>query len=505
MKILRKILYLILGLLSLLSLFIIICAFNPALADKASDLLYGGAARLAGEAANTDNIKRNAGAGSDDADAFPTLVNNVLPSGTEADNYGTDEYVQPDRASVEVPEELAGKSGYVPVQEASEQIDDSEAEKLREQYTYGETGEDVNFDTAFYPYYGMLEENQQKLYRQIYANANAVNGIFNPVVEVPVSQLKNVFLAVINDHPELFWLDSAYRGRFDSRGVCVEIVLQFNNLVDNLDEAKNNFNAAANEILAGADGLGSDYDKEVYVHNALLDRIEYDLQAPYNQSAYSALVNDRTVCAGYARALQYLMTQLGVPCYYCTGYAGQNHAWNIIRLDGEFYNVDTTWDDTDPNTYDYFNKSDADFISTHMREDLSIYLPPCNGTKYSNLESNQAAERTTAEENQEYYDTRRTLEEAGGLEEYVIGDMEAYYDDCKSQILANGGSCRFQNIVDDLAMGEACLNIYNDNAFGDAYMHEVLAQLGASGCEIYVTAEELRDGRILLNHEVSIF
>lgn len=503
MKFFKKILFAILGLLSLLSLFIIICAFNPDLAAKTSDLLYG-ATRLTNSGnsnrdTNGNGIIEVSGTVVSPEDGLPT------PSGSASSDTGSQEYIVPDKAEVTVPDELAGKSGYVPVQEENEQIDDSEAEKLREQYTYGETGDDLTFDTTFYPYYGMLNENQQRLYRQIYANANAVNGIFNPVEEVSVSQLREVFLAVINDHPELFWLDSAYRAKFDSRGICMEIILQFNDLVDNLEAAKNNFNSAANEILSLAGGQGSDYDKEVYVHNALLDRIEYDLQAPYNQSAYSALVNGRTVCAGYARAFQYIMTQLGVPCYYCTGYSGQNHAWNIIRLDGEFYNVDTTWDDTNPNTYDYFNKSDAQFISTHMREDLSVYLPPCNGSRYSNLESNPAQEENTGTGNQEYYDLRRTLEEVGGLEDSVIRDMDSYYSDCMTQILANGGSCVFQNIVDNSDLGKMCLDIYEDNYFGEAYMYQVLTQLNGTGCEVYVTAEELQDGRILLNHQVSIF
>ena len=127
----------------------------------------------------------------------------------------------------------------------------------------------------------------------------------------------------------------------------MEIVLQFNHLIDNLDAAKSEFYASAEEILSGADKQTSDYGVELYIHDALMSRITYDLRAPLNQSAYSALVNDRTVCAGYARAFQYLMTQMGIPCYYCTGYAGENHAWNIVKLDNEYYNADVTWDDTD--------------------------------------------------------------------------------------------------------------------------------------------------------------
>ena len=89
---------------------------------------------------------------------------------------------------------------------------------------------------------------------------------------------------------------------------------------------------------------------------------------------------------GYSRAFQYLMQQLGIPCYYCTGYSGENHAWNIVYLYGEYYNVDLTWDDTEPTTYDFFNKTDADYADTHVRRGLAQKLPACEGVSYRNLE-----------------------------------------------------------------------------------------------------------------------
>ena len=53
-------------------------------------------------------------------------------------------------------------------------------------------------------------------------------------------------------------------------------------------------------------------EKEKFVHDALIDKISYNLGAEMNQSAYSTLVNGQTVCAGYARAFQYLLQQLGI-------------------------------------------------------------------------------------------------------------------------------------------------------------------------------------------------
>ena len=503
MNFIKKLLYVILGLLSLISLFIIICAFQPELSGQVSDWLYK-SDRYPEENSdiNTDSAVQPA-SDMDAADSagvqavnFPQTTADDINGGRKNES----SYVPPEKSAVNVPEELSGRGGYVPVRDDNEQVDEEEARKLREKYTYGETGDGLTFDTEYYPYYGMLDDKQQRLYRQIYANAMAVNGIFNPIEEVTPSQLRNVFMAVFNDHPELFWLDSAYQGRFAGNGICVEIVLQFYELVDDLESAKNEFQGKAEEILAGARGAGSDYEKEVYVHNALLDRIEYDLQAPFNQSAYSALVNGRTVCAGYARAMQYLMTQLGVPCYYCTGYAGENHAWNIIKLDGEYYNVDATWDDTNPNTYDYFNKSDEDFASTHRREDLSVYLPACNGSRYSNLESNPPAD-----EYQDDTEYLRSLEDTGLNEENVLWSLEDYYNDCYSQIMAIGGSGQFQNVVDSEELWMQCYRAYNSDAYSSGYMDRVLSELNASGCEVNVEAEPLKGGRFLLRHSISFF
>ena len=141
-----------------------------------------------------------------------------------------------------------------------------------------------------------------------------------------------MFSAVYNDHPELFWLETAYACKYRENGQCVEIELKFNRTAQDLENARQIFRENADQILAGVQALPDSYGREKAVHDALIDKITYDMGAEMNQSAYSAMVNGRTVCAGYARAFQYLLQQLGIPCYYCTGYAGENHAWNIVEL-----------------------------------------------------------------------------------------------------------------------------------------------------------------------------
>ncbi len=348
----------------------------------------------------------------------------------------------------------------------------------------GQTGDGLSFDALFYPYY---------LYRQIYANANALTEAFAPVEEVGAGKLRTVFEAVYNDHPELFWMETAYYGKYRRDGRCVEIDLRFNRTAQNLEASKAVFQENADSIRNQASALSSDYEKEKLVHDILIDRITYNLGAEMNQSAYSALVNGQTVCAGYARAFQYLLQQMGIPCYYCTGYAGENHAWNIIRLEDGFYNVDTTWDDVDGGNYDYFNKTDSDYADTHARKELSVYLPPCNGQMYRNLEAGSEAGENL-----------RGIEDLGLRPEDVLHTLADYYDGCYSRIVSNGaGSYSFPLAVEGADLLEELYRAYRSDAYKQGYMERAMTDAGISSCEMSLETEELRENRYLIVHTVN--
>lgn len=295
---------------------------------------------------------------------------------------GANGYEQPSESDVKVPEAVSGKSGYQPITEKSEELPDAEGGEYVSDLGYGETGDGLSFDAVYYPYYQMLEPKGQHLYRQIFANASALNEAFVPIEAVPVAELKNVIMAVYNDHPELFWLNTIFTCKYDQNKICAELALEFNMTAEELPEASTEFYNTANSILTQVQNLAP-YEKERRLHDILIERIEYNKGSDKNQSAYSALVEGKSVCAGYARAYQYLMQRLGIPCYYCTGYAGMDHAWNIVALDDGYYNVDLTWDDTPGGEYDYFNKTDQDYADTHIRQDLSVNLPKCEGQRYA--------------------------------------------------------------------------------------------------------------------------
>lgn len=243
----------------------------------------------------------------------------------------------------------------------------------------GIKGYEYDFNNLYHPYYSFLNSNEKKLYKQIYANALNYEETFVPVVEINIDDLLKVIESVLNDHPELFWLGNSFSYKYNNQNICKQITLTFNGTQND----KQAFYTVANKIINEARKYSTDYEKELFVHDSLIRLIEYDNEALNNQSAYSALVGGRTVCAGYARAFQYIMMQLGIPTYYVTGISdGEEHAWNIVKLSDGYYNVDVTWDDELHGTHTLFNKTDEEFAKSHTRSKISSNLVKCNATSY---------------------------------------------------------------------------------------------------------------------------
>ena len=92
-------------------------------------------------------------------------------------------------------------------------------------------------------------------------------------------------------------------------------------------------------------------------------------------SSLGALKNKYAVCAGYALTFKLLCETAGLECDYVAGTAGGYHAWNQVKVDGKWYNVDVTWDDPVSkgkafddhkyNRYSYFLISDELMYKDH--------------------------------------------------------------------------------------------------------------------------------------------
>jgi len=145
----------------------------------------------------------------------------------------------------------------------------------------------------------------------------------------------------------------------------------------------------------------TDYEKELALHDYMVRNITYD-ESPLGQipwdshTPYGALVKGVAVCNGYADSFKLLMDAVGIDCDVIYGEATSfygvtlTHAWNRVKIDGDYYMVDVTYDDEDiPGyvTYDYFNLTD-DMISvdhTPYTADTQCVSEKYNYFVYNNL------------------------------------------------------------------------------------------------------------------------
>lgn len=203
--------------------------------------------------------------------------------------------------------------------------------------------------------YSALDEAEQSLRDQAIAAIYA--GLCSKTAQIDVSaygftrskadELAAVYYGIVNDHPELYYVRTGFSYTSRSDGTITAL----SPLYMDYDFDDKAFQQATADAMALIETDMSDMEKALVLHDylAVICAYDYDnLQAGtlpamvYN--AYGVLVERSAVCQGYALAYKYLLGQAGVDAYMVSSDT-MNHAWNLIKLDGEYYQVDVTWDD----------------------------------------------------------------------------------------------------------------------------------------------------------------
>lgn len=212
-------------------------------------------------------------------------------------------------------------------------------------------------------------------------------------IELPTADgelAAKIYEYLLYDRPELFWCDGT------SKMTIYEDTLQFypgyHCTGKEKEEREAQIQTGVKVCLDALTQEMTEYEQIRYVFAYLVKTVEYESKAPDNQNIYSALVNKKSVCAGYARAAQYLLQQAGMECIYVVGdIAGQGpHAWNIVNCEGNYYQMDVTFGDPvflaeEENmsvpqeivNYDYLCCTDDVIMQTH-RADESMGYPACS-------------------------------------------------------------------------------------------------------------------------------
>lgn len=157
------------------------------------------------------------------------------------------------------------------------------------------------------------------------------------------------------------------------------------------------YNAAKDVIDQKITSGMSDYEKELAVHDWITGWSSFSMSAfshapgsgeeQDTDTPYGVLVNKSGNCWGYSSTFQLFMDMLGIECITVRGTpssGGVEHAWNMVRLDGDWYCVDTAWDDPiggSPN-HQYFNVTSKTLRNSGIHRWDETTVPEAEGTTY---------------------------------------------------------------------------------------------------------------------------
>lgn len=226
------------------------------------------------------------------------------------------------------------------------------------------------------------------------------------------SEAMRLLYCYMIDHPQQFWLSHQatvlYRPG-DEAALCIllsftdgssedrwvyggETGYTLGKAVDfsKIREQAEAFAAALETLAAGISADGGEVETVRRIHDAVCARVTYDYAAastvegslhPAAFSAYGAAVNGRAVCEGYAKLFQLLCARFGIAATAVIGRAGgDSHMWNAVRIQGSWYHMDLTWDDSvnqTPPGYSYYALTEAELSSTHVIDRSSLAVPDC--------------------------------------------------------------------------------------------------------------------------------
>lgn len=237
----------------------------------------------------------------------------------------------------------------------------------------------------------------------------------------------------------------------------------------------------------------NEYDRVKAIHDYIVKYVNYDLASIQNgtidgtnhpsHTAEGALCKNLAVCDGYAQAFELLCAEAGIYAYMMYGEGvhasgdKESHAWNVVKINGEWYQVDCTWDDPIVNgavvgdgsniTYVYFLLTDSEMYADHILDTTwSKNAKKCTSTLFMGT------------------GLRLSLETAMDYPGEVLSDINSFYQ--KTTAYLSGSTFTFS-----LAVPVAESNKLDATAFKNAVSSGVAASTLKGSCEYGYSAMQV--------------
>lgn len=299
-------------------------------------------------------------------------------------------------------------------------------------------------------YFKQLGEEEQRVYREILKGIRSREKEFYLTLSDDDS-VDKCYHAVLKDHPEIFWVhnhEKIYKTTYSDSEYCV-FTPGYTYTDSEISEIQDAMETGFQEVEGLIPADASDYEKVRIVYTYIIDNTQYQT-GDDDQSIAGVFWKKEAVCAGYARAVQYLLERLNVTCIYVDGStqgSSEGHAWDIVNLNGEYYYVDATNGDQP----DFLNGNAAQ-LEEHKTTiyDYLCPFPKEYEKKYTRSEEFEVPECTSTDMN--FYVLNQ-----GCFESY---DWQTLYDYCKMRLDNGAAVVRFK-FSNKEAFDAACDELLN--------------------------------------------
>ncbi len=232
-------------------------------------------------------------------------------------------------------------------------------------------------------YYSQMNKQQQRIYQVIKSGLESLSQSFD-VQRVEGRELSDIFYKLRLDSPEIFYAPTFHYSFYeDSTRVKIKPDYLFEK--NKIREHQMAMSSRV-EKLARVVKDKNDWEKEQYIHDFICENVTYDkLKKQYSHEILGPLGQGIGVCEGIAKSVKILCDKLSIPCIVAISENNPDknikyrHAWNVIQINGVWYHLDATFDNSlgkKEARYDYFNLDDKSIFKDH--EPVIYKVPACS-------------------------------------------------------------------------------------------------------------------------------
>lgn len=186
-------------------------------------------------------------------------------------------------------------------------------------------------------------------------------------IEIDVSEDDDKKVAYVNRLRDIVRELSGYEyeihGTYNSGYRKVKLEIGKEETLKGIEKGIEDIQLKVNEVSKKAQEYKNVKEQVEYVNRYLIENVDYDLENENAWSAYGSLLDGRAVCSGYANAFTLIMEELGIPVVEVVGYNNKSkHNWNKVYIDGEWLNIDVTFNDSTGDIDRYLYLTDAEMV-----------------------------------------------------------------------------------------------------------------------------------------------